>query len=122
MLLGASLVPLRADGRGAPASACAALLPASRVPLLADGKGAPKSPCIDRRAAGKTALLLGSAAARLAEGKGALPSTPLPSVPAAAVALAFLPKVGTLFLLSGCCLADAMEAADAAQLPSDSPS
>ena len=119
MLLGASFVPLLAEGKGAPASACAALLPVSLVPLLADGRGAPKAPCPERRAAGKAALLLGRAEAFLAEGKGALPSAALPSVPAAAFALAFLPKLGPPFLLSGRCLADAM---GAAALPSDSPS
>lgn len=118
MLLGASLVPLRAEGRGAPASACAPLLPASRVPLLAEGKAAPKSPCTDRRTAGKPGLPLGSAEeALLDEGKGALPSAA-----AAACALAFLPKSGMLLLLMGLCLADAMGAAAAAALLSDSPS
>lgn len=117
MLLGASFVPLRAEGKGAPASACAALLPASLVPLLADGKGAPTAPCPDRRAAGKAPLPFGRAEALLAEGKGAFPS--LPSAPAAAFALTFLPTLGPLFLLSGRCLADAM---GAAALPSDSPS
>ena len=118
MLLGASFVPLRAEGRGAPASAWALLLPASRVPLLADGKAAPKSPCTDRRTAGKPGLPLGSAEeALLDEGKGAL----LPSTAAAACALAFLPKSGTLLLLTGLCLADAMgTAAAAAALLSDS--
>ena len=119
MLLGASFVPLRAEGKGTPASAGAALLPASLVLLLADGREAPEAPCPDRRAAGKAALLLGTTEALLAEGKGALSSTTVPSAPAAALALAFLPKVGPLFLLSGRCLADAM---DGAALPSDSPS
>ena len=119
MLLGASLVPLRAEGKGTPASAGVALLPASLVPLLAVGKAAPKAPWPDRRAAGKAALLLGSAEALLAEGNAALSSPTVPSVPAAAFALAFLPKPGPLFLLSGRCLADAM---GGAALPSDSPS
>ena len=64
-------------------------------------------------------MLLGSAEALLAEGKEAVPSTAVPSAPAAAFALAFLPKLGALLLLSGRCLADAM---GAAALLSDSPS
>lgn len=119
MLLGTSFVPLRAEGNGAPVSACAPLLPASLVPLLADGRGADKPLCPDRRTAGAAALLLGSADALLADGKGAVPSTALPSAPAAAFALAFLPKPDPLFLLSGRCRAAAM---GAAVLLSDSPS
>ena len=92
------------------------MLPASLVPLLADGKGAAEVPCPDRRTAATAALLFGNADALLADGKGAFPSVALPSAPAAAFALAFLPK---LFLLSGRCLAAAI---GAAALLSDSPS
>lgn len=112
MLLGASFVPLPAEGRGTLASA------PSRLPRLAEGKAAPMSPCTDRRTAGKPGLLLGCAEeALLAEGKGALPSAT-----AAACALAFLPKSGTLLLLTGIFLTDAMGAAAIAALLSDSPS
>lgn len=80
------------------------------------------SPCTDPRAEGRAALLLAAAEALLAEGKGAPLSGLLPSAPAAACANALLPspKFGTLFLLSGRCLADAIGAAAAAVLPSDS--
>lgn len=115
-LLGASFVLLLTEGSGAPVSA---VLPTSLVPLLADGKGADEMPCPDRRTAATVALLLDSADALLADGKGAIPSLALPSAPAAAFALAFLPKLDPLFLLSGRCLAAAM---GAAALLSDSPS
>jgi len=84
MLLGASLVPLLAEGNGATAAACAPLLPSSRNPLLAEGSGAPKSFWTDRFAPGRADVLLLGAGPLLAEGSGALPSGPLPSAPAAA--------------------------------------
>ena len=115
MLPGASLVFLRAEGRGAPAATCAPLPTVSRDPLLAEGRGAPKSPCVEPRAEGRAALLLDTVEAFLAEAMGPPLSGLLPSAPAAACADALLPsaKLGTLFLPSGRCLADAIGAAAA---------